>query len=202
MNASRPEAESEYSRGQGLIEPDSEPVSPRISRSRRVPQSSPPIGMRVGGALGAALLVAAELTTIFTVHEARAGTVVAVSGGPHHRWALLPIAALVALLSLGRGRAPAQPARRRPSGMATRALALCALGLVALIIAIGIDLPDSRSAGLIGQAGHPYVAAAASAGPGLYLETLGAVAVLLASAAGLLWHRRVASTAGAGTVGP
>jgi len=147
--------------------------------------------MRTGGLGGAALLVAAEFTTVVSVQEGRAGAVTAaVTGGPHHRWALLPIAALAGALSFAPGGTPRRrEVRRAHAGTVARALALGALGLVALAIAVRIDLPASRSAGLIGQAGHRYVAAAASAGPGLYLETLGAVTLLLAAAAPLLWRR-------------
>lgn len=180
MSASRPEAESEYSRGHrrsGAVPGTSSELSER-------PSGAAAALARIGGVVGAGLLVAAELTTVYSIHSSPGNRlVVAVAAGPHHDWALLPLAALAAALSVAR--------RRGPARGSAPALAVGALALVALGIAVIVDLPDARSSGLIGHAGGRYVAAAASAGPGLYLETLGAVVLLVAAALGLLSARRL-----------
>jgi hypothetical protein len=54
--------------------------------------------------------------------------------------------------------------------------ALAALGLVALLIALVGDVPDLDETGFIGQV---YEDAAAGAKAGFYLETLGAVLLLV-----------------------
>jgi hypothetical protein len=59
------------------------------------------------------------------------------------------------------------------------------LGVVALVIALGRDLPDAQSNG-IERSGGTYVTAAASPRAGLYLETVGAVVLLITSAGGFL----------------
>ena len=53
------------------------------------------------------------------------------------------------------------------------ALAMAILGVAALVIALGRDLPDAQSNG-IERSGGTYVTAAASPRAGLYLETAGA----------------------------
>ena len=60
------------------------------------------------------------------------------------------------------------------------------LGLVSLLIALLGDLPDAQATGLVGSLATGLKIASASPGTGLYLETLGAVVLLITAAAGLL----------------
>jgi hypothetical protein len=123
--------------------------------------------------LGALLLLAAEFTTLYTVNVA-GQSVVAIkteSAGAHNAYAMVPIALLAALLAVVAHRGQSRAAL----------VALAALGVLSLLIAVIGDLPDTHAHGLTRQ----YVLASATAGPGLYLETLGAVLLLLAGGLGL-----------------
>ncbi len=88
---------------------------------------------------------------------------------------MVPIALLAALLTWGATRDGSPPAL----------LAIGLLGVIALLIALIGDLPDAQASGIVLRGGH-YEAASASPGLGLYLETLGAVLLLITSGAGLL----------------
>ncbi|MGB9183445.1 MAG: hypothetical protein WCB67_05220 [Solirubrobacteraceae bacterium] len=130
-----------------------------------------------GGLAGAALLVVAEFTSLLSVHSGLHATAVrVVQTGSHNSYALIPIALLAALLSLA--------ARGAHSPLVL--LALGVLGVAALLIALVGDLPDAQASGLIlGPAGR-YAIASSSPEVGFYLETLGAVILLIAAGAGLL----------------
>ncbi|HEX3976283.1 MAG TPA: hypothetical protein VHW96_08450 [Solirubrobacteraceae bacterium] len=134
-------------------------------------------GAVLGGALlAAALLLVAEFLPLFEVRtSARHGAVTTVQSGSHHAYALVPIALLAAGLALAW--------RRSPTRLA--AVAMAVLGVAALVIALGRDLPDAQSNG-IERSGGTYVTAAASPRAGLYLETAGAVVLLIASAGGVI----------------
>ena len=168
MNVSEPEADTEYSR------------APAGSDGRERPSTGGLRGSRaavVGGALVAALfLLVAEFLPLFEVRtSARNGVVTTVGSGSHHSYALVPIALLAAVLALAW--------RRSPAHLAVFAMAV--LGVAALVIALGRDLPDAQSNGIERSAGT-YVTAAASPRAGLYLETAGALVLLITSAGGLL----------------
>jgi hypothetical protein len=126
--------------------------------------------------VAAALLFVAEFLPLFEVRtSARSGVVTTVQSGSHHSYALLPIALLAAGLALAWWRSPTRLA----------VLAMAVLGVAALVIALGRDLPDAQSSG-IERSGGTYVSAAASPRAGLYLETAGALVLLIASAGGLV----------------
>jgi hypothetical protein len=120
-----------------------------------------------------ALLVVAEFSTVF---EVTVGTLQVVkrssSAGANHGHALLLVAlAAVALTALGlRG-----PARAAGAGLAL-------LGVAALVVALAIDLPDTRARGTLPES-LAYENAAARAGPALGLEIAGGVLLLAAGAA-------------------
>jgi hypothetical protein len=134
-------------------------------------------GILAGGLLGAALLVVAEFTTLFTVHVSTSGTPIkTVQTGAHHSHALIPIALLAAVLAYGSLRDAGRPAL----------LAVGALGVVALLIALLGDLPDARATGLVGSSVTHYADASSTPSAGLYLETLGALVLTVTSGAGLL----------------
>jgi TRAP-type uncharacterized transport system fused permease subunit len=97
-----------------------------------------------------------------------------VTGGSHNSYAFVPIGVLAALLAFG--------ARER-----TRAalLALVAIGVISLLIALIGDLPDAQASGLLFRGGH-LVIAKATPQVGMYLESLGSIALVLAGGLGLL----------------
>jgi hypothetical protein len=195
MSASRPEADTEYSRGDPA---SGDPAGGAGGRFSAPGGGSRGIGLAVlgGAVLGSLLLLIAEFTPLARIHSSAQGSPVVktLMTGSHHAYALIPIALL----------APALAVSFRQTGRRVALVAIGALGLVVLGIALLGDLPDAQASGLIGHAGAAYVSAAAHPSVGLYLETLGAVVLLLTSAAGLLlgaggradYHRTAISTPG------
>jgi hypothetical protein len=126
--------------------------------------------------LGAVLLIVSEFTTLYTVHIATSGvTIDAVSTHAHDFFALIPIALLVAVLALGAGLL----------GSRLALLGLAALAIASLGIALIGDLPDAQTAGTVIVAGR-YHSATSSPSTGFYLETLGAILLVVVSGCGLL----------------
>ena len=124
--------------------------------------------------VASALLVAAEFSTVFEVTVGSLEVVQrSATGGENHGYALLVVAVFAVALTLlglrGGGRAPG--------------VALVALGIVALAIALAVDLPDTRGSGRLPEA-LAYENARARAGVALGLEIVGGV--LLLAAGGLL----------------
>lgn len=126
------------------------------------------------GAAGLALvavvgLVVAEFTTVFEVTVGSLDVVKrSATAGENHGYALLVVAIVAAamtLLALRGGRPPA--------------LALVLLGVVALAIALAVDLPDTRRSGSLRES-LAYEQARARAGPALGLEIAGGVLLLVA----------------------
>jgi hypothetical protein len=173
MNASRPEADIEYSRGQDGSGAQSK--APDVSAGGR--PSAIRIAVLGAGLLGAALLLAAEFLPLLQVHSsARAAVVKTTSTGSHQSYALVPVAALAVALAFSVWRS-----RNRFALVATGVL-----GLVALGIALLGDLPDALASGLIRTAAGSFAEATSSVSSGLYVETLGAIVLLITAAAGLL----------------
>ena len=135
---------------------------------------------RVGAAFalaGVVLLVIAELTTVYEVTVGGLQIVKrSATGGENHGYALLVIA-VVALAMTGLALRGARPP----------ALALAALGVVALAIALLVDLPDTRASGDLPES-LAYEQARARARAGLWLELPGGA--LLVVAGGLLASSR------------
>jgi hypothetical protein len=124
--------------------------------------------------VGPVLLLAAELSPLYTVVVGALETPRrSVTAGSSHGYAL----ALVALAAL-----PMTAGAVRGARAAAATLAL--LGALALLVALAIDLPDTRRSGTLREA-VAFEDARAKAGRGLGLEIAGGVA-LLASGAGLL----------------
>ncbi len=122
-------------------------------------------------AMASAGVICLLLATFTTIIEIKVGTTTKVpghdtqlSGWDRHGPALLIIALFAALMIAGalRGSRPAM-------------IALAALGLVALLIAVVVDVPDLHKTGFVGEV---YEDAAAGPKAGFYLETLGAVLLL------------------------
>jgi hypothetical protein len=130
-----------------------------------------------GGLLGAALLLVAEFTPLLHVHSSvRVHVAKSVTTGAHHSYALVPVALLAAALAYGFWQT-----RNRQA-----LIAAGFLGLITLLIALLGDLPDAQASGLVGSAATRFATATATPAIGLYLETLGAVVLLISAAAGLL----------------
>ena len=144
----------------------------------------------VGAIAGAAVLVTAEFTTLCTVHVGPGGTAAHLAvpacgrAGAHHHYALIPIALLVVLLgfaALGGG-----------GRYALGAMALVAV--VALLIGLLHDLPAAQQRTTALRLSGKYFAASDSPGTGMYLETLGAIIVLVTAGFGLLLGRPETTT--------
>jgi hypothetical protein len=120
--------------------------------------------------VGAALLVAAELSTLYDV---RVVTAVPEGGsfatGPHHGYAQAVLALGIAVMAVGAVLGGSRPA----------AVAVLVLALGALAIALLVDLPDVHETGLIGRT---YDAAVAEPRAGLYLEVAGGCCALVGAA--------------------
>jgi hypothetical protein len=194
MSAFRPEADTEYSRAPAISEdgagaPNGRSEGPQTGRSG--------MGLMVlaGAVSGAVLLLFAEFAPLAHIHSSAPGSPVVktLMTGSHHAYALIPVAVLAPVLAMS----------VHWTGNRLAVASIGALGLVGLGIALLRDLPDAHASGLIGHAGSAYVSAAAHPAIGLYLETLGAVVLLVTSAAGLLlgtadiaaYHRSAISTA-------
>ena len=128
--------------------------------------------------LGAALLIVAEFLPLY---EIRTITVVPAGGhkttGPHHGYALLVVGIVLLPMAWGAVVGGSRPA----------AFAALALALIAVFVALVIDLPDLNETGLIGRT---YDAAQARPRVGFFVETLGATLALLGSIGTLVLRRR------------
>jgi hypothetical protein len=131
--------------------------------------------------LGAVLLVSSEFTTLFTVKVAgSAAPISSVRTASHDSYALIPIALVAVALAYAAVRKGGRPAL----------FGLGALGVAALLIALIGDLPDAQATGTVGSAITGFRQASATPGAGLYLETLGAIALVIAAGCGLLLSDR------------
>jgi hypothetical protein len=126
-------------------------------------------GSHYSKGVGGALLATAEFSTVVRVVVGSLETEKrGVSGHANHGYALLVVAlAAVPLLLLAL------------RGARTAAGALVALGAVALVVALAVDLPDTRASGSLPES-VAFEDAHAQAGPGLGLEIAGGVALVLA----------------------
>ena len=130
-------------------------------------------------AAGCVLLVVAEFSTLY---EIKVITVVkeATDGREHHGTALLVIAVAAAFMAYGGILGGARPAQ----------FGLLALAIAALAVVLLIDYPDVNDEGFIGEA---FERAKAEPQTGFYLESLGAVLLLLSAVATLLLTPRRAA---------
>jgi hypothetical protein len=181
MNVTPPEGVTEYSTGSGGSKPVLRGRLQGDNRSRGQGREQAPGSLRAailaGSLLGALLLLVAEFTTLFTVHvETSKAPIKTVATGPHHSYALLLIAIVVALLAIAVWRDTSRPAL----------LAIGLLGVVALLIALLGDLPDANATGLAGSSTTRYVDASSTPSAGLYLETLGAVVLVITCGVGFI----------------
>jgi hypothetical protein len=143
------------------------------------PTSTGPVlaGVLAGGFLGALLLLVAEFTVLFEVHVASTPLPLqSVTAGSHHTYALLPIALVASALSFGVWRAGSRPAL----------LAIGVMGVIALLITLLGDLPDAHAKGLVGSATTHFAEASSTPKAGFYMETLGAVVLVITSVSGFI----------------
>jgi hypothetical protein len=118
---------------------------------------------------GVALLVVAEFSVVVRVVVGSLETEKrVVTGHANHGYALLVVAVAALPMLLGALR-----------GARAAAGALVALGIVALVVALAIDLPKTRESGQLAESAS-FEDARAQAGPGLVLEIAGGVALVLA----------------------
>jgi hypothetical protein len=151
------------------------------SRGPRVPQAPISWVDVLGSALaaaafiGAVMLVVADFTTLFRVHTAAGVTVPhgSVAGHDNHSFAMLLIGVAALPLAYAATRYGGRPAMAGLAG----------LGLIALIIAIGFDLSDATGTNTLART---FEDATGSPGAGFYLETLGAVLLLVSGGGGLV----------------
>jgi hypothetical protein len=147
-----------------------------------------PRGLRAAvvlvAAIGAILLLAAEFTTLYGVHVVgHASPTEVISGGSNNSYAMVPIA----LLAVGLGLAAIGGGGR----WALAALGL--VGLVALLIGLLGDLPDAQQSGKLVRWAGKNLLGGSSPGAGMYMETLGAVLLIVAAGLGLLFGEPAAS---------
>jgi len=122
---------------------------------------------------GAALLLAAELSPLYTVVVGSLETPRrTVSAGSNHDYALAIVALAAVVMAAGALR-----------GARAAAVALVVLGAAALAVALAIDLPATRQSGALRES-LAYSEAHARAARGLALELAGGAALL--AAGGLL----------------
>src|SRR4051812_43848402 len=122
--------------------------------------------------IGCVLLIVAEFTPLFAVSTDQA-VIKEVKTGAHHSYAMIPIALVALLFTVGAVRGGSRPA----------IVGLGALGVIAVLIALVGDLPDTSKAG---YATDRFVAARAAPKVGMYLETLGGALIIIAAGSGLL----------------
>ncbi len=124
---------------------------------------------------GAVLLVISDFTTLFHVHTAAGVTVPGgtVKGHSNHSWAMLVIGLAALPLAYSASRLSSRPAMA----------ALAGLGVIAVILSIGFDLPDATGTNTLART---FEDATGTPSTGFYLETLGGVLLLLGGGGGLL----------------
>ena len=167
-----PEANTEYSRGSEASQPVSTPSNERRSGGRNAV-----IGVALTAALGALLVLVSQFTALYHVHVATSSAPVKTVGtGANHAWAPIPIALLAAVLAFVVYR----------KGSRTALIALVVLGVVTLGIALLGDLPDAHSTGIVGSGASQYAEGASTPSAGLYMETLGAILLVISGGVGLL----------------
>jgi hypothetical protein len=167
-----PEANTEYSRGSAA----SEPVSAH-SEERGARGGNGILGVALAAALGALLILVSQFTALYHVHVATSSAPIKTIGtGANHAWAPIPIALLAGALAFA--------VYRR--GSRTALIALIVLGIVMLLIALLGDLPDAHATGIVGSGASQYAEGSSTPSAGLYMETLGAILLLISGGIGLL----------------
>lgn len=190
MSAPDPEATHDYSRERPAHRgPEQPPRTPQarataaVSRVRarvspalasRVAPSPQVLRFAAAGVAGVAafLLVVAEFLPLIEVVVGTLATVQeTVRGGVNHGYTLGVLGTLGIIMSLAAAR-----------GSRPAAGALAVIGVAALIIAVGVDLPDTRATGSLPQS-IAYEDARAQPAVGFFVEILAGAALLAAGGA-------------------
>ena len=130
------------------------------------------LAVLIAGLAGAALLIAADFATLVKINVITV-TKATYTGHERHLWSMVILGVFAIPLTIGAARRRARPAM----------VALILVGACALIITLVHDLPDTRSEGVYGE---QYEDAVARPGPGFWMETGGALLLILAGAGGLV----------------
>jgi hypothetical protein len=140
-------------------------------------ESRPLLGLLMtAGLAGALVLAVSQFLNLYGTHiRSRHLLVATATTGSQHAYALLPVAAVAAVLAYGVWRVASRPAL----------LGLGLLGLAALLIALLHDLPYAHRQGLW-RLGGQYVLAINRPEIGLYAETAGALLLLLTFVCGFV----------------
>jgi hypothetical protein len=134
-------------------------------------------GVALCAALGALLILVSEFTALYHVQSAAGSLPIKTVGtGANHAWAGIPLALVAAALAYAFYR----------HGNRSALAGLAALGIATLLIALLRDLPPTHATGLVASTASGYVRAVSTRSAGLYMETLGAVLLLVAGGVGLL----------------
>ena len=175
-----PEAKSEYSRGSG--------PSGGVFAPRRPPSLAPVsdgadatgkarTALALAALLGALLIVVSQFTALYHLHSTTSSEAIKTVGtGANHAWAPIPLAIVAVALAYAVYR----------HGNRAALLGLAALGIATLLIALLGDLADAHSSGLIGSGAGGYIQATSTPSAGLYMETLGAVVLMVTGGVGFL----------------
>jgi hypothetical protein len=127
--------------------------------------------------LGALIVVVAQFTTLYEVHVATDSIPIKTVGtGANHAWAPIPLALLAALFAFAVYR----------HGNRAAAAGIAVLGVATLLIALLGDRPDAHATGLIASGGSQFLQGVSRPSAGLYIETLGAVLLLISGGMGAL----------------
>ena len=141
--------------------------------------------MLAAGAAAAILLILAELSNLrhtsvitATCHDLAGPDADKCSrtGGEQHHWALLPLAALLLVMTWG-----AAVGRARAA-----AGAMIAIGAIVLVIALAFDLPDTRKTGVLAE---DFSGAKEHPGNAIPLEIAGGALAIVGGLAGLRRRR-------------
>jgi len=187
MNAP-PEANTQYSRAnrafRGVVaarrstsaDGSSSPRQPAASLGDEAPAGGR-TAIALGALFGALLTLVSQFTALYQVHSAATSTVVKTVGtGANHAWAGIPIALVAAALAYAVYR----------YGNRAALVGLVTLGVAMLLIGLLSDLPPTHATGVVGSAAAGYSRAVATRSAGLYMETLGAVVLIISGGVGWL----------------
>ena len=161
MNATARGATGEDSRGQARSKGAAGTIPPRLWAA-----------IVAAALLGGLLLIIAEFSTLYEV-KAVTATLKTQSGHAQHSFGLLVLGLAAIVMTFGMARGRTRPAMA----------AVAAIGVIALLIALAGALDDVNATG---DYGERFASASTSPKAGFYLETLGAVLLLVAGGSALL----------------
>ena len=133
------------------------------------------IGLAVAAFGGAVLLAVSDFTTLFNVKTAAGVTVPGggVKGHENHSFAMLLLGVAALPLAYGATVGGSRPAM---AGLAF-------FGAIAIVVALAFDLPDATGTNTLART---FESATGTPKAGFYMETLGAVLLLVSGGGGLV----------------